>query len=131
MKLQIEYVSPPLIGLIFGMPVYVLMNMANIYFQPEEILRKINADAGNFTFLFLAGKLISLFFSVFVAAAVTVLTSNRQTLRPLIIIAIFTAVLSVIEALTNNYPIWFSVLAILCCIVSTVTSNHFIHKFSN
>lgn len=104
--------------------------MVNLYFQPDEVLTQINDVSGDFTSLFLIGKLLSLFISVFITAGITFLISNRQTPWPLIIVVFLTSVLSVTEALIYGYPFWFGALAILCCAASAPLSKSFVRKFS-
>jgi hypothetical protein len=130
-KIKINDFSPPFVGLIIGMPVYVLMNMVNFYFQPEEVLGQLEAGNGNFELVFLIGKLISLFAAVFVVAGISFLMSDRHTPWPLRIVAIITTALSVTETLVYGYPLWFSIFTILCCIAATGASRSFILKFSN
>ena len=129
MKLQIQDISPPFVGLIIGMPVYVLMNMANLYFQPDEVLRQIEASIAQYSTVFLAGKILALFFSVFVAAGIAFLIRKVKTPWTFRIMAGSTIVLSLVESFTHQFPFWYIAVAILSCVLATAVSREFVYKF--
>lgn len=129
MKLQIQDISPPFVGLIIGMPVYVLMNMANLYFQPDEVLRQIEAGLVHYTTVMLVGKILALFFSVFVAAGIAFLIRKVKTPWTFRIMAGSTIILSLVESFAHQLPFWYIAVAILSCVLATAVSRKFVYKF--
>jgi len=128
-KLQVQDISPPFVGLIIGMPVYVLMNMANLNFQPEDVLKQMEAGTAHFTTVFLVGKILALFFSVFMAAGIAFLIRNVKTPWTYRIMAGSTIILSLIESFAHQFPFWYIAVAIVSCVLATAVSRKFVYKF--
>lgn len=129
MKLKIKDISPPFVGLIIGMPVYVLMNMVNLYFQPDDVLKQMEATTAHYTTVFLIGKILAIFFSVFVAAGIAFLIRNVKTPWTFRIMAGSTIILSLIESFAHHFPFWYIAAAILSCVLATAVSGKFVYKF--
>lgn len=89
----------------------------------------MNAGAGNLTTVFLIGKLISLFISVFVAAGIAFMIRSVQTPWTFRILCGVTILLSIGESIANNYSILYSLAAIISCLLAVVLSKKFIYKF--
>jgi len=127
--LKIQDISPPFVGLIIGMPVYVLMNMANLHFQPDDVLKQMELNTAHYATVFLVGKILALFFSVFMAAGIAFLIRNVKTPWTFRIMAVSTIVLSLIESFAHHFPFWYITAAIICCLLATYTSRKFVYKF--
>jgi hypothetical protein len=110
------------------MPVFVLMNMANLYFQPSEVIQQIESE-GVLSTVFLAGKLFSLFFSVFMASGIAFLIRRVKTPWTFRLMAGISVILALAESIVHSYPLWYSVASAVCCILAVILSSKFVYKF--
>src|SRR5690625_6532010 len=104
--------------MIIGIGILAIMNYVNMLFYSTEGLAE--SELFNHS-AFLAGKLTSLFTSVFFAASLSTLLFHQPEGRlPVLLIGGIFSIFSLADALMGNYPTLYGALSILICLPSAL-----------
>src|SRR5690625_5037000 len=114
--------------MIIGIGILAIMNYVNMLFYSTEGLAE--SELFNHS-AFLAGKLTSLFTSVFFAASLSTLLFHQPDRRlPVLHIGVVFSICSLADAIMGNYPTLYGDLSNLLCIPSELHGYQFSPKLN-